>query len=314
MLSLLVSLPSLTTAPATNTALVFIKPHAATDAWEGYIKQHLSSSGIRIIDSGVKYAAEIDSNRLIDQHYGSLARLAVETQPAEMELSSSAKKSFADTFGVEWDAALGSVLRNDAALAKLGVDGAALEALWRQGDTCKLAPGTYVSRLAGQASDAPLYTVNGFYPAMREAFVADGAEVRYLVCEFEEDVLSWRAFRRDVIGATDPEAAADGSARAALRASWEELGLDAAPSTGNNGVHASAGPLEGLKERCVWAGATLESDAFAQQLLGAGLERATLEAWLDTNPVVTLEGKTDKVFDLTEEMSAAEVLRAVASR
>ena len=80
---------------------------------------------------------------------------------------------------------------------------------------------------------------------MREAFVADGAEVRYLVCEFEEDVLSWRAFRREVIGATDPEAAADGSARAALRASWEELGLDAAPSTGNNGVHASAGPLEG---------------------------------------------------------------------
>ena len=64
-------------------------------------------------------------------------------------------------------------------------------------------------------------------PAMREAFVADGAEVRYLVCEFEEDVLSWRAFRREVIGATDPEAAADGSARAALRASWEELGLDA---------------------------------------------------------------------------------------
>ena len=80
MLSLLVSLPSLTTAPATNTALVFIKPHAATDAWEGYIKKHLSSSGIRIIDSGVKYAAEIDSNRLIDQHYGSLARLAVEQQ------------------------------------------------------------------------------------------------------------------------------------------------------------------------------------------------------------------------------------------
>ena len=44
MLSLLVSLPSLTTAPATNTALVFIKPHAATDAWEGYIKQHLSQT------------------------------------------------------------------------------------------------------------------------------------------------------------------------------------------------------------------------------------------------------------------------------
>ena len=110
------------------------------------------------------------------------------------------------------------------------------------------------------------------------------------MCEFEEDVLSRRAFRRDVIGATDLEAAADGSARAALRA-LRHFGLDAAPSTGNNGVHASAGPLEGLKERCVWAGATLESDAFAQQPLAAGLERSTLEAWLDTNPVVTLEDR-----------------------
>ena len=82
-----------------------------------------------------------------------------------------------------------------------------------------------------------------------------------------------------------------------------------------NGVHASAGPLEGLKERCVWAGASLQTDAFAQALLGeGGLSQATLEAWLNDNPLVTLGGSTDKIFDLTEEMSADEVLALVSAR
>ena len=31
--------------------------------------------------------------------------------------------------------------------------------------------------------------MNGFYPAMRQAFVEAGAEVRYLVCEFDEAAL-----------------------------------------------------------------------------------------------------------------------------
>ena len=198
MLSLLVSLPSLTTAPATNTALVFIKPHAATDAWEGYIKQHLSSAGVCVISSGVKYAAEIDSNRLIDQHYGSLARIAMELQPADVDLSPAALAEFAETYGVDWGTALGSALRNDEAMAELGVDGMALEPLWRGGVQCKLAPGTYVSRLDGVSK--PLYTLNGFYPAMRQAYVEPGAEVRYLVCEWEEADLSWRGFRREVVG------------------------------------------------------------------------------------------------------------------
>ena len=300
-----------------NTALVFVKPHAATDACENFVREHLTAAGVSIVDSGVKTAAEIKSAKLIDQHYGSLARIAMELQPADVELSETALKAFEEAYGVDWTTALGSALRNDEAMAKLGVDGQALEPMWRGGVQCKLAPGTYVSRLAipphpraaRKMVGESMYTLNGFYPAMRQAYIEDGAEVRYLVCEWDEAELSWKGFRREVIGATNPADAAPGSARAELLSKWSALGLPAAPSYGNNGVHASAGPLEGLKERCVWAGGSLDTDALAAALLdGANVPRATLDSWLDDNPVVTLGGQTDKIFDLTEEMGTEAVV------
>lgn len=295
-----------------NSAVVFVKPHAATDACEAFVRERLVAKGIEIVDAGVKTAAEIESKKLIDQHYGSLARIAMDTQPADMALSESALAAFESSFGTSWSAALGSALRNDEAMAKLGVDGLALEPMWRGGVQCKLAPGTYVSRLDGVSE--PMYTLNGFYPAMRQSYVADGAEVRYLVCEWDEASLSWKDFRRSVIGATNPSDAASGSVRAEIMAKWADLGLPSEPTLGANGVHASAGPLEGLKERCVWAGASLESDGLACALASeAGIPRATLDAWLDDNPVVRLGGEEDKVFDLTEEKGTGAVLELCRS-
>ena len=81
----------------------------------------------------------------------------------------------------------------------------------------------------------------------------------------------------------------------------------------NNGVHASAGPLEGLKERVVWCGAELAKDALAQQLVAAGVALPTLEAWLRDNPEVTLGGETDKLFDLTEEIGAEALVELCRS-
>ena len=56
-----------------------------------------------------------------------------------------------------------------------------------------------------------------------------------------------------VLGATDPSTASEGSVRRAIFDKWEELGLAKQPSTGENGVHASASPLEGLFERMNWS-------------------------------------------------------------
>jgi len=302
-----------------NAALVFLKPHAANDACEAFLRGHLSAAGIEVGPTCVKAASEIDKRKLIDQHYGALAQLAMETQPSEMSISPVAEEAFAAAYGLSWSDALPSMLRNDEALTTLGVDGVELEKMWRGGVQVKLAPGTYVSRLdlSDAPTDAPAdtcFTINGFYPSMRQKFVSEGAAVRCMVCEWDESRVSWKEFRREVIGATDPSDAQPGSARAELLSRWQELGLASEPNMALNGVHASAGPLEGLKERCVWADASLETDELARALLGdAAIDKSTLERWLAENPVVTLGEVTDKIFDLTEEISAASVVELAKS-
>jgi len=300
-----------------NAAVVFLKPHAANDACESFVRSLLEKSGVEVGPTIIKVASQINEQKLIDQHYGALATLAMDTQPAALSLSAAAEESFKTTFGKQWSATLPSMLRNDEALKVLGVDGMTLESMWRGGVQVKLAPGTYVSKLdlSTTAHDGALdecFTINGFYPAMRQKFVEDGASVRCMVCEWDEAQLSWKAFRRELIGATNPADALPGSVRSELLARWKELGLADEPSMGLNGVHASAGPLEGLKERCIWAGASLEKDELAQQLVSAGgLSGEVLDEWLRDNPAVCLGGQTDKVFDLTEELSAAAVVELV---
>jgi hypothetical protein len=59
-------------------------------------------------------------------------------------------------------------------------------------------------------------------------------------------------------------------------------GLASLPNTGDNGVHASASPFEGLAEKSNWLGSTnLEEDAFGERLLvvRAGLSKETISAW-----------------------------------
>ena len=158
-----------------NSALVFVKPHASSEQVAAFVRDRLTAAGLSIVGSGIKTAEEIEERKLIDQHYGSLARLAMETRPVDFSPSEQALASFEETYGIAWADALTSIVRNDEALNNLGIDGLALETMWRSGTQLKLAPGTYVSRL-DKSGDA-MFTINGFYPAMRMAFVEPGATV-----------------------------------------------------------------------------------------------------------------------------------------
>ena len=209
---------------------------------------------------------------------------------------------------------------NPTALSELECDGLALESMWRAGDCFKIAPGTYVAELLGTPEGLPrTFTINGdvwcsisdefigFYPAMRQEFVHPGAAVRIIVVCWDPKVLPWSDFRDRVIGATDPSQATRESLRAQFRARWNELGLKCEPKISCNCVHASAGPLEGLQERVVWAGASLQKDELGKAVVEAlGLER--VREMMETNPVVTLAGNTGKVFDITECMDARQML------
>merc|ERR1719427_180707 len=83
--------------------------------------------------------------------------------------------------------------------------------------------------------------------------------------------LSWEKFRLNVLGTTDPSQADKGSIRGRIYQDWEQLGLEAQPNTGLNGIHGSASAFEALIERMNWCGDKLEEDPFGRQILNAGV-------------------------------------------
>lgn len=291
-----------------NMALVFLKPDANTDGTNKLVKDKFASTGITIVDSGVLTAAEIESGGIIDTHYGFIAEVSMTTEPGSIKPAADKLADFEKAFGIDWETALPKMQKNGDAMKNLGVGGHKLEEMWRGGTTVKIAPSTYVSRLEGGDG---VFTINGFYPAMRDQFVREGAVVNWFVVQWDEATTSWEAFRADVIGPTDPVHAPAGSLRGAIYAQWKELGLAEQSSMGKNAVHASAGAIEGLKERMTFAKATVETDPFGKAVLAAGVPAATLAGWMK-NAKATLGGKTDKAFDLTECIDTGPLLKMVA--
>jgi len=130
-------------------------------------------------------------------------------------------------------------------------------------------------------------------------------------CDAPEHELPTSLWLRQVVGPTDPSTATASSLRGAFREQWQELGLEREPFIGANCVHASAGPVEGLKERLVWSEAELEEDELGAALLkSVGQEKLT--DLMENNPVCTLNSKQGKIFDLTEGMNTSEAIEAFA--
>merc|ERR1719436_1287366 len=126
---------------------------------------------------------------------------------------------------------------------------------------------------------------------MRDKYVAPGKSIHWFTVEWNSDNLSWEDFRGLVLGPTDPSTAPANSVRGSIYNNWESLGLTAQPDTGDNGVHASASPYEGLAERLNWLGADLATDAFGKALLDAGVPEAMLRDWtVDPQVVVDDQG------------------------
>lgn len=67
--------------------------------------------------------------------------------------------------------------------------------------------------------------------------------------QWDPSKLSWESFRGELLGPTDPKECPEGSIRKAILDSYKELGLTSVPNKGDNGVHASASPFEGLAEK-----------------------------------------------------------------
>jgi hypothetical protein len=293
-----------------NSAFVFIKPHANTPQTQALVSATLASKNVTILAEGELTGEQIDAGMLIDQHYYAIASKATLVKPAQLPVSN---EKFQAQFGISWDEAQagGNVYNALDACKFLEIDADTLDVAWgaakKANKLVKLGGGFYAGLVDTIPGKPPIYTFNGFFMSMRAKFVVPGSSIHYYVVQWNPSDLPWADFRGKVLGPTDPANAPADSLRGQILANWGELGLKSAPDTGDNGVHASASPFEGLCERMNWLKVPLDADEFGQQLLGAGLTEETIRAW-SVDPQV----KGRSVFDTFEDLDvSACVTKAV---
>jgi len=171
----------------------------------------------------------------------------------------------------------------------------------------KFGGGFYCGKIVVEGQD-PMYVFNAFFMSMRSKFVGPDVSIQYYVVEWDASTLSWDKFRGGLLGPTDPAESPPGSIRGSILADWEALGLSSKPNKGDNGVHASASPFEGLAERTNWLKGSITEDPFGAALLEAGLSEETIKAW-SVDPRVNLPGGgMGSVFDHLEDTDSDDCL------
>merc|ERR1719353_2243489 len=264
---------------AKNSAFVFVKPHAVTAPTIDLVRE-----------------------KLVDQHYYAIASKATITPPAELAVPEATFKEF---FGEEWKDVLadGRAMTAIDACKNLGLSGVEMDEAWGKakgaGDIIKLGGGFYCGKL--MKGDTATYTFNAFYMSMRDRFTVPGGSIHYFAVEWDAATLKWADFRGKLLGPTDPAAAPADSIRGLIYSDWKNLGLSGEPNTGDNGVHASASPFEGLAEKMNWLQVKPSEDAFGAAIIADGLDEATLAKWI-LDPVVKYSADSKgSLFDALED-------------
>jgi len=270
------------------------------------VREKLTGKGIEILSESDIDGNTIDEKKLIDQHYYAIASKATILSADEIPVP---EVKFEETFSEKWCDVLkeGRAANAMQACEKFGCTAEELDAAWQGATLVKFGGGFYCGSVSVK-DQAPLYVFNAFFMVMRSKFVGDGVSIHCYEVQWDPKELSWAAFRGELLGPTDPEECPEGSIRKAILDNYKELGLSSVPNKGDNGVHASASPFEGLAEKCNWLGASSETDAFGKALIAAGLSTETIADW-SVDPRVSLPGGgKGSVFDALEDMDVGDCL------
>jgi nucleoside diphosphate kinase len=289
---------------AVNSAFIFIKPHAVTEKVKALAKSGLEAKGIKILAEGSLTGEVIDEKKLIDNHYYAIASKATILKPDQLNVPADKfEKCFKTTFAEELKA--GKCFNAMDGCKLLGIDADQLGDLWAKAKDkeklVKLGGGFYCALIEVEGKD-PIYIFNGFFMQMRSKFTKPGTQIYYYSVEWDPKDLSWNDFRGKVLGPTDPKEAPAGSLRGEIMAKWQDLGLVSEPNVGDNGMHASASPFEGLAEKNNWLGEPIASNSFGALLMAGGMKGEMIKEWT-VDPQVNIEAdKKGSIFDALEDM------------
>jgi hypothetical protein len=284
-----------------NEFVIFSKPELGrlaekdlNTAWDLFAAK-LADHDVEIRRTKIVTGPELEESGAMQQHYGVINQISRLGRPA---LTESAEEALTELLADSSDETL--VLGGHQFLERYAeVSPFALAMLFSNSKVSRLGPGTYAGTVS--IDGRTIVILNGFHPRQLSFFTADDAACAFLHGSSRTD---WDVLRNDMIGATDPSKAESTSIRGTLYADPAGFGLTAVNSN-FNGVHMSAGPLEGLGELDRFFGeARPESGwAFARTLRAAGATDADISDYLD-NPVLEADGDRGTAFDLTEGVNA----------
>ena len=296
--------------------VLFLKPevtavHLGVDlpAITKMVLERLTSFEVTVHAMRALPASYLSAHSIMDQHYGVINAIS---KNGEAALTDAAKEKLRSEFAEEIEA--GAVIMGGHQFLDVHPEFSAL-ALSTLNDnigTTKLAGGSYCMKLdvLGQV----YLLLNPFHAYQLVPYTTDGRAILVLECRSSRD---WQDLRGKLTGATNPATAEAGSIRSELLARQEEFNLQAV-NQGTNGVHLSAGPLEGMVElrrffsdHEAGTGLSWTDTHFGESLLQQGKAEAEISV-LAQNPPVTWNGTTESAFDLTEEINAADALERLA--
>jgi len=295
--------------PETNQFIFFLKPEA-TAAQEGvHVEKVVELATKSLKEAGVELGAirviggpYLDKHNIMVQHYGVISKISKEGESAISDQAREVLKTY-KTF-TEYLQAKAEVIGGHDFLKRFDkFTPFSLLVLNDNVGTTRLAGGTYAMKV--KVLGKPFIVLNPFHAYQVVPYTTAGNAI--IVVEGRSKK-SWAELRQKLSGVTDPAAAEEGSIRNLFLKNKNDLGLKDVDK-GSNGIHLSAGPLEGMVELQRFftdhdsgKEVALSSTAFGIHLLSKGLSEADLKKVAD-NPDVNKDGKKVSLFDLTEELS-----------
>lgn len=270
--------------------------------------QELEKAGFEMGAVRLVNGAYLREHRIMDAHYGVLNTISKQGRAA---ITPGAEATLQQAFAAPL-AAGADVLGAHQFLEQVpAFSPLALSVLSDNLGSTKLGGGTYALPVNLLGRD--LIVLNAFHPYQLEPYYAD--EYIMVIMELRSS-RPWTELRRQFAGATNPAKAAEGSLRNSFLQHQQRLGL-ADVSPGANGLHLSAGPLEGMVELQRFLGdpetgqiLSVADTSFGTLLRTAGAEDTRIEELAD-NPTLERNGQLASAFDLTEEMDAEPAVKTL---
>ncbi len=294
-----------------NQFLFFIKPEITLESDKIKLKQVLElifrkmhEFDFSIVNCKILTASYLDEYDIIAQHYGVINKAS---NDAQKYLSPVAQQKFEELYGVPVEKTLVS-----GSLEFLNTypvfNPVSLDYMWQNSLALKLGGGIYAQKIKLDGKEQ--FLINGFHPRQLRHFTEKGRSIVTFTLESNTD---WQVAREQFVGKTNPNEAVSGSIRNELLVHSDELGLSNISSSWN-GVHLSAGPVEGLIELIRYNSdfqkneiSTVSEYSFGKRLLSV-FSKQTVDGILE-NPTVTYKNKPISIYDLTEEKNSDDAVR-----